>query len=142
MTHCWLCCTCVQVWHGPLLQHLQETRKLKQARMAAAQRFRQEQLLRQGMQGFTLVRAGLQQERQELAVAAGPALRLLGQHKQQRVVRAWLAAVTQRQRQRALVSVAQGLLAQRSGSRLERTSRSWCEAWTELQTPEPPTSDN
>lgn len=99
----------MQVWRGPLLQHLQDARKLKQARMAAAQRFRHEQLLRQGMQAFLLVRAGLQQERQELAVAAGPALRVLGQHKQQRVVRAWLAAVTQQQRQRALVSVAQGV---------------------------------
>lgn len=109
----------MQVWHGPLLQHLQETRKLKQARMAAAQRLRQEQLLHQGMQAFLLVRAGLQQERQDLAVAAGPALRVLGQRKQQRLVRAWLATVAQQQRQRALVSVAQGLLVQRSGSRFE-----------------------
>jgi hypothetical protein len=118
----------VQVWQGPLLQHLQDTRRLKQARMAAAQRFRQQQLLRQGMQAFLLVRAGLQQERQELAAAADPALRVLGQRKQQRVLRAWLAAVTQQQRQRALVSVPhRDCLLSGLGSRSEQTSR--CCVW-------------
>lgn len=124
----------MQHWRGPLLQHLRHKRQQltsadalaqqhllkrclsawmaavaaqhsKQASIKSAHTLRHQSLLRQGMLAFLLLHAELQQERRELAAVAEPALQVLQQRKRRQVLRAWLAAVRQEQRQQARVSI-------------------------------------
>lgn len=79
-------------------------RRAKLAQQATALQHRQQVLLGKAMQGFLLLHEEAQQERQELAAAAVPAMRVLQQHRRRWVLRAWQGAVKEQQHEVALVS--------------------------------------
>lgn len=129
-------CPSLQAWRGPLLQHLHlkhqrqasadalathhllarclarwqaavAASRQEQARLTAALQLRRQRLLRQGLEGLQLVVREAQQERQVLAAAAGPAIRVLSRLRQRWVLRAWLTATRQQQHDQQLVSTAE-----------------------------------